>query len=307
MNTLIVGGTSGLGLEIARNEAELGNEVIVTGRHDPKVGFAEYREFDLSKDNLPARIGEFVMNLPTVNSLVYAAGYYQEGRITDLSDEDVDAMINVGGRALIFFTKKLLDKQNELDELVTVTSTSQWTPRELEPVYNFVKAGAGHYSHGQALDERIGKTLVVGPSGMDTEFWNGVDKDTSKMMKPEWVAKRVMELRQRDDKYIFAKILGATGVLPQRVEVVEPQSKAASIGALVRNQRELLGASAAEIASLAGISRYYLICIEKGKSPNKDLNWQASRKTLVRICEALNMDADQVLITGGYAPLEQTD
>jgi short-subunit dehydrogenase len=218
-NTLIVGGTSGLGRELAYLMAASDHYEypIVTGRHDPEVGFAEYREFDLNKGNLPARIGQFVMDLPPIKSLVYAAGFPQMGHITELSDEEVDAMFDVGGRGLVFFVKKLLEKQDYLDELVTITSTSQWTPREFEPVYNFVKAGAAHYSHGQSLDPRIGKTLVVGPSGMDSEFWEGMDKDTSKMMSPEWVARRIMELRQKDDKYLFAKILGATAVLPRRV------------------------------------------------------------------------------------------
>lgn len=223
-HNLIVGGTSGLGLEIARNMAANDEQAIITGRHNPNVGFAEYHEFDLTGDNLPARIGQFVLDLPPIKSMVYAAGFYQEGHITELSDDDVDNMINVGGRGLVFFTKKLLEKQEQLDELVTITSTSQWTPREYEPVYNFVKAGVGHYSHGQSLDPRIGKTLVVGTSGMATEFWHGTDKDTSSMLRPEWVSRQVMMLRQRDDKYIFAKILGATGDLPKRVEIEHSDS-----------------------------------------------------------------------------------
>lgn len=219
MNNLIIGGTSGLGLELAREISSNDENVIITGRHNPNVGFADYREFDLSADNLPARIGEFVTDLPPIKSLIYAAGFYQEGRITDLEDNQIDTMIDVGGRGLIFFVKKILEKQDLLDELVTITSTSQWTPRELEPVYNFVKAGAGHYSHGQSLDSRIAKTLVVGTSGMATEFWDGTGKDTSNMMKPNWVAKEVNKLRDTNENYTFAKILGANGDLPNRVEI----------------------------------------------------------------------------------------
>jgi len=219
VNSLIVGGTSGLGLELARNMSTEGSQVFVTGRKDPNVDFAEYKEFDLSVGNLPKRIGEFVTKLPTINTLVYAAGFYQEGRITDLTDEQVDEMIDVGGRGLIFFTKKILEKQNKLDELIAITSTSQWTPRELETTYNFVKAGAKHYAHGQSLDRRVGKTLVVGPSGMKSGFWKKTVKDTSSMMEPSWVAEQIMELRKLDGNYNFAKVLGAFGDLPDRVEI----------------------------------------------------------------------------------------
>jgi short-subunit dehydrogenase involved in D-alanine esterification of teichoic acids len=53
-HNLIVGGTSGLGLELARNMSVNDEQAIVTGRHDPNVDFAEYRHFDLAGDHLPA-------------------------------------------------------------------------------------------------------------------------------------------------------------------------------------------------------------------------------------------------------------
>jgi len=307
MNNLIVGGTSGLGLELARNMAAADEPVIISGRHDPLVGFAEYRHLDLGTGNLPDRIGEFVANLPPIKSLIYAAGFYQDGHITDLSDEDVDTMIDVGGRGLIFSVKKLLEKQGKVDELVTITSTSQWTPREYEPVYNFVKAGAGHYSHGQALDPRISKTIVVGTSGMATEFWNGTGKDASSMMRPQWVAGQVMELRKRTDKYTFAKILGATADLPQRVEIDEPAlTSQQTVGNKIKEQRARLGLGAAEAAELVGVSRFYLACIEKGVSPrqNKEKEWRPSRKVIMAAAEALKMDPNTLLIDAGYAPIE---
>ncbi len=218
MSGLIIGGTSGLGLELARDMAEHHERVIVTGRHDPGVDFAEYRQFDLAGGDLPQRVGRFVLDLPPVGTLVYAAGFYQEGHIADLSDEEVDTMINVGERGLIFFTKKLLEKQRHLDELITITSTSQWTAREREPVYTAAKAGAGHYSHSLSLDPSIGRTRVIGMSGMRTAFWDGTEKDTEPMLDPAWVAERIMELRGDSRQYLFARILGQTE-LPQRVEV----------------------------------------------------------------------------------------
>lgn len=221
MSELIVGGTSGLGLNLAKYGLEAGRRVIATGRSIPDVDGIEFRNFDLAQSNLPGAVEEFVGSLPPVDSLVYAAGYFQEGRITDISDEQVDEMISVGGRGLIFFVKKLLEKQGALPELVTITSTSQWTPREFEPVYNFAKAGAAHLSNGLSLDSRIGKTLVVGPSGMATNFWMNTGRDMAGMMDPAWVAGQVENLRNDDYTYRFARILGAFNNLPDRVEVIE--------------------------------------------------------------------------------------
>jgi len=219
MSDLVVGGTSGLGLEVARALAAENDEVIVAGRHDPEVDFAEFREFDLSKPELPMRIGEFVTNLPNIDTLVYAPGFFQNGQIMDLSDEQVDEMIDVCGRGLIFFVKKVLEKQSRLNELIVVTSTSERVPRLYEPVYNFAKAGAGLYTSAQAYDPAIGKTLKVLVSGMDSPFWAKDGRDTSAYLKPAWVAEQIMLERPKVNEYRPIDILGPDG--DKRVEVDE--------------------------------------------------------------------------------------
>lgn len=219
MNTLIVGGTSGLGLELAKKLSAEGNVIVTgSGKHVPDDESLEFRKLDLKERNLPRRMGEFVMSLPQIDTTVYAAGYYQEGRVTDLGDEEIEQMIDVGGRGLIYLMKSLLEKQGSLKELITVTSTSQWTPRKLEPIYNFVKAGAGHFSNAMAEDGQVDKVLVAGPAGMRTDFWNGVERDDlDTMLDPEWVADQIMNLRKDDFQYRFAKILRQ----PPRVEIEE--------------------------------------------------------------------------------------
>lgn len=217
MNTLIIGGSSGLGLEIARDFLAAGSSVTVTGRRGLNEPGIEYEHFDLAAPHLVERIGEFTMKLPKVDTLAYAAGYYQEGRITDLSEAQIEEMIDVCGRGLMYFVRSLLQKQESLGELITITSTSQWTPRALEPVYNFAKAAAGHFSNAMAEDGRVGKVLVAGPAGMQTAFWDGLDKDTSTMLDPSWAAEEIMKLREDDYGYRFAKIMRD----PARVEIVE--------------------------------------------------------------------------------------
>lgn len=218
MPALVVGGTSGLGLEIAKELHTAGNEVYVTGRRELNEPNLHYEPFDLTAPELPKRIGELVMRLPEINTLVYAAGYFQDGRVTDLAEEQIENMIDVGGRGLIYFMKAILEKQDELAELITVTSTSQWTPRQREPIYNFAKAGAAHFSNAMAEDGRVGKVLVAGPAGMRTAFWDGIERDDlDKMLDPEWVADEIVKLRNDDYKYRFAKIMRD----PARVEVVE--------------------------------------------------------------------------------------
>lgn len=217
MNTLIIGGTSGLGLELAKSMQSLGGAVYVTGRRELNELSLRYEAFDLSAPDLPGRLGDLVAKLPEITTLIYAAGYFQEGRVTDLTETQIEEMIDVGGRGLIYAVQAVLAKQGQLDELITITSTSQWTPRKLEPIYNFVKAGAAHFSNAMAEDGRVGKVLVAGPAGMDTAFWEGTGHDVSTMLDPAWVADEVMKLRNDEYGYRFAKILRE----PARVEIVE--------------------------------------------------------------------------------------
>lgn len=218
MATLIIGGTSGLGYELALAAAKSNEEVYVTGRREFDKPGITYKQFDLAAPNLPERIRALIESLPPITTLIYAAGYFQDGRVTDLTSKQIEEMIDVGGRGLIYAMKELLTKQDSLEELVTITSTSQWTPREREPIYNFVKAGAAHFSNAMSEDGRVNKVLVAGPAGMDTAFWEGVERDDSaQLLSPEWTANAVMSLREGDYKYRFAKILRE----PARVEIVE--------------------------------------------------------------------------------------
>lgn len=214
MNTLIVGGSSGLGLALAKEFADKKDKVIVTGRTRPDVKFADFKKLDLSA--APAKaIEKLVKDLPPIDRLVYSAGFYQFGRVTDLSNAQIEEMVNVAGTGLIYLMRELLAKQGKLTELVTITSTSQWTPRKNEPIYNFAKAGIGHFSSAMAEDGRVGKVLVVGPSGMRTEFWDGVKRDDlDTMLDKEWVAKQVLSALKGNYKYKFIKILRQ----PARVE-----------------------------------------------------------------------------------------
>jgi short-subunit dehydrogenase len=124
-------------------------------------------------------------------------------------------MVEVGGVALMIAMRELLKKQDYLDELINVTSTSQWTPRKLEPVYNFVKAGAGHFSNAMAEDGRVDKVLVAAPSGMKTDFWKDGHPDWEKFLEPAVVADEIMKARNEDYRYKYIKILRD----PFRVEV----------------------------------------------------------------------------------------
>jgi short-subunit dehydrogenase len=220
MNCLIIGGTSGLGLSLAKKLTK-DYKVYVTGRREFTGSDLHFCPLDLSeKSGLNEQISTLVAELPTIDLLIYAAGYFQDGTVTDLSVNQVDEMLNVGLVAAIYVSREIVCRQDSLPEFVAITSTSQWTPRLKEPIYTAVKAGLGAYANSLSLDPRVGKVLVAGPGGMATNFWKGTDKkkhDTSQMLDPDWVADAVQGLRKGQFSYKFARILRQ----PARVEVQE--------------------------------------------------------------------------------------
>lgn len=223
MNCLIVGGSSGLGLSLACSLKDQ-YTVYVTGRRDFNESNINYVQLDMSSSqDLSQRIHQVVKQLPEIDLFIYAAGFFQDGTVTDLSIKQIDEMMNVGLNGAIFFVRDILLKQQKLPEFVAVTSTSQWTPRLYEPVYTAAKAGVGAFANSMSLDERVQKTLVAGPAGMATNFWSGTDKskhDTSKMLDPDWVAETINDTRKEKYTYKFIRILRE----PARTEVAETRS-----------------------------------------------------------------------------------
>ncbi|MBI1952222.1 SDR family NAD(P)-dependent oxidoreductase [Candidatus Saccharibacteria bacterium] len=218
MNVLIVGGTSGLGHELTKKFAEKGDSVTYTGRKPKDKSFQRFEYLPIDLGTSEQHIGRLVMKLPEIDTFVFAAGYYQEGRIDELSTAQIRQMMEVGGMALMVAMHELLKKQQALGELITITSTSQWTPRQAEPVYNFVKAGEAMFSNAMAEDGRVDKVLVAAPSGMKTAFWNGVERDDlDKMLDPAVVAEEIMKAREDEYRYKEIRILRQ----PLRVEEVE--------------------------------------------------------------------------------------
>ncbi|MBI4232620.1 SDR family NAD(P)-dependent oxidoreductase [Candidatus Peregrinibacteria bacterium] len=212
---LVVGGTSGLGLQLALGLVPM-YKVTVTGRKDPQDSRLSFAYLDINpRESLSQKLDAVVSNSRHLDLLVYAAGFYQEGKIDILSDEEITKMAYVGFNAPVMLLQRILKRQQSLPGFIAITSTSQWTPRLLEPVYTGVKAGLGMLASSLSLDSRIEKTLVVAPAGMATEFWAGTGRDMTSMLDPAWVAKQILNQYPGAFAYKFVRLLRE----PLRVEV----------------------------------------------------------------------------------------
>ncbi len=218
-NILIVGGTSGIGLQLAKIYLDEGHTVCVTGRKRPDLTKASFQKFEITRDTakLAQDTDRVLSRLGTVHTLIYAAGFLQRGRIDALGDEDLESMVNVGVLAPMMLIQRLKRRSQWPLKIMLITSSSQYTPRELEPAYCATKSALGMLGASLVRDKALGKVLVAAPSGVRTPFWQGTDEDTDTMLEPAWVAERIVELSGGAFKYKYAKILRD----PARVEIVE--------------------------------------------------------------------------------------
>ncbi len=218
---LIAGGSSGLGLELAKLYAAQGHTVFITGRVDPNLPGLRFFALPIrhSSEELIGCIGQVLAQIEKVDMFIYAAGYSQQGSLDRLGDREILKMINVGLTAPALLAQRLKHNPGKPLEIIFITSSSQYTPRAVEPMYTTVKAGLGMLGASLSLDPDIGKVLVAAPSGMRTPFWEP-GKDTSEYLDPQWVAGQILELFAGPFKYRYAKILRS----PARVEIVETRA-----------------------------------------------------------------------------------
>lgn len=216
---LIIGGTSGVGAELAKHYVNAGHDVWITGRRRPEKTEATFLPLNISADpkQLAQDLDLLLADIGKLHTLIFAAGYLQRGHIDDLTDDGLATMVNTGLLAPMLLVQRLKREAIGPLKVILISSSSQYTPREREPAYSATKAAMGMLGASLARDPDLGKVLVVAPSGIATAFWDGSGEDTSTMLDPHWVSNQIVDLFSGPFKYKYAKILRR----PARVEVVE--------------------------------------------------------------------------------------
>lgn len=216
-NILIVGGSSGVGLELAEHYVAEGHTVCITGRSNPQILEAKFYPLDIGADRMSAQVDALLDGFSDIHTVIYAAGFLQRGTIETLDDAALISMVNLGLLVPMMLVARLKPIAPTPLKVMLITSSSGYTPRPNEPAYAAVKAGLSMFGASIARDPEIGKVLVAAPSGINTRFWEGTDEDTSTMLNPGWVAEQIVDLSSGAFKYKYVKLLRD----PARVEVVE--------------------------------------------------------------------------------------
>ncbi len=193
---LITGGTSGIGLELAKQLLQRGNTVIVTGRNREKLDAASQShpgihafQSDVSDPEAIAALhGKVLEQFPALDVLVNNAGIMRNLNLNqdrDLIDVTREIEINLCGpvRMVQSFLPHLKTRGNAL--IVNVSSGLAFVPLPLSPVYCATKAAI--HSFSQSLREQLsgtGVTVVeLAPPAVETQLFRGEFADESKGQK----------------------------------------------------------------------------------------------------------------------------
>ncbi|MFC7684838.1 SDR family NAD(P)-dependent oxidoreductase [Ureibacillus sp. GCM10028918] len=202
----ITGATSGIGRIITELCIKKGHIVYATGRNESslvilsKMG-ANVLQGDLSNIQDINRIyGE----LPSIDIAIINAGVGFFENASDLSDEDVDNMIDINVKAPIYLTKRLANQmiQRETGHIIFIGSQAGKVPTKKASVYAASKHAITGFANGLRMElspYNIHVTAVY-PGPIDTPFLLKADstnnyRESMKrfLLKPENVAKEVVK------------------------------------------------------------------------------------------------------------------
>jgi uncharacterized oxidoreductase len=182
---LITGGTSGIGLELAK-QLHGNNTIIITGRDPHRLDLAAMQlgnvhsiQSDVSD---PGAIAALYANLtrefPSLNVLINNAGIMRKISLHDRTDltgitREIETNLNGPIRMVNQFLPQL--KKQKSSAIVNVTSGLAFVPFPISPVYSATKAGL--HSFTQALRIQMKNTNVkvfeLAPPGTETPLFRG--------------------------------------------------------------------------------------------------------------------------------------
>lgn len=183
---LITGGSSGIGLELARQLLSRGNAVIVTGRDPARLNAARLAlpglhtfQSDVSDPaGIAALHASVLAQFPALDTLINNAGIMRNldlGQDRDLGDLTREIEVDLMGpvRMIGQFLPQLKSRQNAL--IVNISSGLAFIPYTISPIYSAAKAGLHAYT--QALRMQLagsGITVIeLAPPPTETPLFRG--------------------------------------------------------------------------------------------------------------------------------------
>lgn len=224
--SVISGGTSGLGLEIADLLIKSGKSVLILGRNSGKITEALSRLKKSEKNNsaeaLACNIGneedirktvQYISdNDLSVEYLFNNAGMGLFTKADTSTSAMIDTIFEANLKGMILLTSAILRLTPADEELtiVNIMSTSALLGRAEETIYCAAKWGARGYTEALRTELKGTKRNIIAvyPGGMATDFWKipGQNRDLTSFMDPAEVAKKIIDAVIVTDKMFVTDI-----------------------------------------------------------------------------------------------------
>jgi NAD(P)-dependent dehydrogenase (short-subunit alcohol dehydrogenase family) len=198
---LVTGGSSGIGLAIARALREDGFELTLASRTAAKIEAAAAEldahaiAADVSREEDCVRlVAEHRERFGRMDVLVNSAGIGIAGRIEDLQTKYVDLQLAVNLRGLMLVTREALPLLRESRGLVVNLSSIAGTiPVPVLPVYGAAKAAVISFTHSlNAAHDGDGiRATAICPGFVDTPMAGYSGLPAEEMIRPEDCAELV--------------------------------------------------------------------------------------------------------------------
>ena len=192
-NVLITGGSSGIGLAIAKKCLSLGAKVVVTGRNIGKLNDVSAQinnknfftiEWDISQVNKASeKISEVLQKIGKIDILVNNSGIYTHDKFFSIDEKIFDDVMNTNIKGLFFTTKVIVEYfiQNCIKGKVINIGSIRSIQGTTEP-YGISKWGVRGLTNGLAKDLiKYGIIVNAVAPGVTATGINNIDigKDSS--------------------------------------------------------------------------------------------------------------------------------
>lgn len=209
---LVTGGSRGLGKNSALKIAQKGLDVIITYKSNKEEADKVVAEIEAlgrksiayqldtknvnSFDALIKTVGDYLeehTGSRNIDFLVNNAGTALYAPIAEVTEEQLDDVVDIHFKGVFFLTQKFLPLINEGGGIINISSGLARFALPGSSVYGSIKAAVDMLTKYQAkeLGARRIKSNVVAPGAIETDFGGG---------------------RTRDDEHVNAMVAGATAL-----------------------------------------------------------------------------------------------
>ena len=229
---VVAGGSSGLGLEIARGFAREGARVVLAARGRERLAEAARDlgavaiECDITRfESVEALASETLERCGRLDIAVNSAGFEQQTAIRDITPDSLEPMVAVQFTGAVYFIRHMANAMRAGGSLVTVSSLTGVLVPQNYAAYAGAKAGINHVTRIAASEYGADGIRInaVAPSVIETPMTAHLlaipavrsalleQTPLGRMGAPEDVTSAVLWLASDEASYITGQVLVIDG------------------------------------------------------------------------------------------------